>query len=113
MRVKNTAQAMQLIDDHEYGNGTCIFTSDGKAARFFQVILGWVWLASMWLCRYRWLVKVWAVGSAHYSAICMHMARIAFGSTRAARPFPSVGLRAVSAYAEKRSFHFLTIVKPS
>ena len=26
---------MQLIDDHEYGNGTCIFTRDGEAARYF------------------------------------------------------------------------------
>ena len=26
---------MQLIDNHEYGNGTCIFTRDGEAARFF------------------------------------------------------------------------------
>ena len=35
VRVENTAQAMQLIDEHEYGNGTCIFTRDGEAARFF------------------------------------------------------------------------------
>ena len=27
--------AMQLINDHEYGNGTCIFTRDGEAARHF------------------------------------------------------------------------------
>ena len=26
---------MQLINDHEYGNGTCIFTRDGEAARYF------------------------------------------------------------------------------
>ena len=26
---------MQLIDAHEYGNGTCIFTRDGEAARYF------------------------------------------------------------------------------
>ena len=36
VRVDNMAQAMQLIDDHEYGNGTCIFTRDGEAARYFS-----------------------------------------------------------------------------
>ncbi len=35
MRVESLEQAMQLIDDHEYGNGTCIFTRDGGVARFF------------------------------------------------------------------------------
>lgn len=36
MRVKSMEQAMQLIDRHEYGNGTCIFTRDGEAARYFS-----------------------------------------------------------------------------
>ncbi len=36
MRVKGMEQAMQLIDSHEYGNGTCIFTRDGEAARYFS-----------------------------------------------------------------------------
>lgn len=36
MRVESMEQAMQLIDDHEYGNGTCIFTRDGEAARYFS-----------------------------------------------------------------------------
>jgi len=35
VRVESQEQAMQLIDDHEYGNGTCIFTRDGEAARYF------------------------------------------------------------------------------
>lgn len=35
VRVKTMQEAMQLIDDHEYGNGTCIFTRDGEAARYF------------------------------------------------------------------------------
>ena len=26
---------MQLTNNHEYGNGTCIFTRDGEAARLF------------------------------------------------------------------------------
>ena len=36
MRVETMEQAMQLIDAHEYGNGTCIFTRDGEAARYFS-----------------------------------------------------------------------------
>ncbi|WP_221792955.1 CoA-acylating methylmalonate-semialdehyde dehydrogenase [Oceanobacter mangrovi] len=36
VRAKSMDEAMQLIDDHEYGNGTCIFTRDGEAARYFS-----------------------------------------------------------------------------
>lgn len=36
IRVKTMDEAMQLIDDHQYGNGTCIFTRDGEAARYFS-----------------------------------------------------------------------------
>ncbi|MDX1518465.1 MAG: aldehyde dehydrogenase family protein, partial [Woeseiaceae bacterium] len=35
VRAQSEEQAMQMIDDHEYGNGTCIFTRDGEAARYF------------------------------------------------------------------------------
>jgi len=35
VRAESEEQAMQLIDNHEYGNGTCIFTRDGEAARYF------------------------------------------------------------------------------
>jgi malonate-semialdehyde dehydrogenase (acetylating)/methylmalonate-semialdehyde dehydrogenase len=34
-RVDDFNQAMELINDHEYGNGTSIFTRDGDAAREF------------------------------------------------------------------------------
>jgi len=36
LRVGSEEEAMRLIDDHEYGNGTCIFTRDGEAARYFS-----------------------------------------------------------------------------
>ncbi|MBJ7555370.1 CoA-acylating methylmalonate-semialdehyde dehydrogenase [Marinomonas spartinae] len=36
VRVKTMQEAMDLIDAHEYGNGTCIFTRDGEAARYFS-----------------------------------------------------------------------------
>ncbi len=35
-RVDSYDDAMQLIDDNQYGNGTAIFTRDGGAARQFQ-----------------------------------------------------------------------------
>ena len=36
VRVGSQEEAMELIDSHEYGNGTCIFTRDGEAARYFS-----------------------------------------------------------------------------
>ena len=36
VRVNTMEAAMQLINEHEYGNGTCIFTRDGEAARYFS-----------------------------------------------------------------------------
>ncbi len=36
VRVATMEEAMTLIDAHEYGNGTCIFTRDGEAARYFS-----------------------------------------------------------------------------
>jgi len=36
LRVGSEEEAMRLIDGHEYGNGTCIFTRDGEAARYFS-----------------------------------------------------------------------------
>jgi len=35
VRAQSMNEAMALIDAHEYGNGTCIFTRDGEAARYF------------------------------------------------------------------------------
>lgn len=44
VRVKTLADAMDMIDAHEYGNGTCIFTRDGEAARYFtdNILVGMV-----------------------------------------------------------------------
>lgn len=36
VRVDTMDEAMTLINAHEYGNGTCIFTRDGEAARYFS-----------------------------------------------------------------------------
>ena len=35
VRAHTQEEAMAIVDEHPYGNGTCIFTRDGEAARFF------------------------------------------------------------------------------
>jgi malonate-semialdehyde dehydrogenase (acetylating) / methylmalonate-semialdehyde dehydrogenase len=35
VRVQTLEQAIMLINRHEFGNGTCIFTRDGETARYF------------------------------------------------------------------------------
>ena len=35
VRASSLAEAMALVDGHEFGNGTCIFTRDGGTARWF------------------------------------------------------------------------------
>ena len=36
VRVPSLEEAMNLVDNHEYGNGACIFTRDGETARHFS-----------------------------------------------------------------------------
>jgi malonate-semialdehyde dehydrogenase (acetylating)/methylmalonate-semialdehyde dehydrogenase len=44
VRAASLQEAMDLINAHEYGNGTCIFTRDGEAARYFSdhILVGMV-----------------------------------------------------------------------
>ena len=44
VRVQSLAEAMAMINAHEYGNGTCIFTRDGETARHFtdHILVGMV-----------------------------------------------------------------------
>lgn len=44
VRVNSLQEGIDLINRHEYGNGTCIFTRDGEAARYFtdQIQVGMV-----------------------------------------------------------------------
>ena len=35
VRAESSDKAMALLNGHEYGNGACIFTRDGEAARYF------------------------------------------------------------------------------
>ena len=36
VHVDNLEEAMKLVSEHEYGNGACLFTRDGEAARYFS-----------------------------------------------------------------------------
>jgi len=36
VRVESLGEAMALINEHEYGNGTALFTRDGESARYFS-----------------------------------------------------------------------------
>ncbi|MGH8290090.1 MAG: CoA-acylating methylmalonate-semialdehyde dehydrogenase [Steroidobacteraceae bacterium] len=44
VRARTLEEAMAVIDEHPYGNGTCIFTRDGEVARHFaaQIQVGMV-----------------------------------------------------------------------
>ena len=44
VRAESMNDAMEMINNHEYGNGTCIFTRDGEAARYFadNILVGMV-----------------------------------------------------------------------
>lgn len=44
VRVNSLQEAIELINRHEYGNGTCLFTRDGEAARYFadNILVGMV-----------------------------------------------------------------------
>ncbi len=44
VRANSMEEAMKMINDHEYGNGTCIFTRDGEAARYStdKILVGMV-----------------------------------------------------------------------
>ena len=35
LRAKDQDEALELVNEHEFGNGTAIFTADGRAARRF------------------------------------------------------------------------------
>ncbi|VFB20674.1 methylmalonate-semialdehyde dehydrogenase [Pseudomonas fragi] len=91
VRVKSLEEAMQLINDHEYGNGTCIFTRDGEAARLFcdEIEVGMVGLT--YRCQYLLPTTASAAGNVRCLVTCMPMARMACAFTRVARRSHNVG----------------------
>ena len=67
IRVKNFNEALQLVNDHEYGNGVSIFTRDGDTGRTFHLKLRSEWLELIFLFQFQSLSTVLAVGKDHYS----------------------------------------------
>jgi hypothetical protein len=57
------AEAVQLVNDHEFGNGVACFTSDGNVAREFARRIRSAWWASTCRSRCRWPGTASAAGS--------------------------------------------------
>ena len=66
IRVKNFNEALQLVNDHEYGNGVSIFTRDGDTGRTFssKAQIGMVGINIP--IQFQSLSTVLAVGKDHY-----------------------------------------------
>ena len=43
VRAKDFDEAIQLINDHEFGNGTSVYTRDGDVGRTFAIKLKLEW----------------------------------------------------------------------
>ncbi len=105
VRVNSLEQAMQLINDHEYGNGTCIFTRDGEAARLFcdEIEVGMVGVNVPLPVPVA--ITALVAGSVRCLVICMPMARMVCASIPVARQLPSVGRS--GPVMKRRSLHSL------
>jgi malonate-semialdehyde dehydrogenase (acetylating)/methylmalonate-semialdehyde dehydrogenase len=90
VRADSEEEAMRLIDEHEYGNGTCIFTRDGEAARYFadRIKVGMVGIN---------VPLPVPVAYHSFGGWKRSLFGDLYGSIRAARPSRSAGRRAVSA----------------
>jgi len=92
VRVNNLQEAMDMIDAHEYGNGTCIFTRDGEAARYLPTISRSAWWASTCRCQCRSRIIRSAAGSARCSATWRPMARTRCASIPSARHYSALAV---------------------
>ena len=43
VRAKNYDEALNLVNEHAYGNGTSIYTSDGEISRHFTTLQKLEW----------------------------------------------------------------------
>jgi malonate-semialdehyde dehydrogenase (acetylating)/methylmalonate-semialdehyde dehydrogenase len=80
--IPTTTPSIKMINDHEYGNGTAIFTRDGDAARAFADPSRSAWSASTCRSRCRSPIIPSAAGSGRCSAIIRSTVRKACASTR-------------------------------
>ena len=102
MRVQTMDEAMTLINEHEYGNGTCIYTRDGEAARYFtdNIQVGMVGVNIP--LPVQWRIKALVVGSVHCLVTYLCMVPTVCVSLLAAKRLPSVGQ--VPVFAKLSSF---------
>ncbi len=86
VRVEKFDQALRIINDNPYGNGTAIFTRDGGAARQFQfqVDVG-TWWASTFRSRFRSPTTALADGRPRFSVTFICTARKECSSIRKLR----------------------------
>jgi malonate-semialdehyde dehydrogenase (acetylating) / methylmalonate-semialdehyde dehydrogenase len=80
LRAKSYGEAADLINKHEFGNGTAIFTRDGDAARDFAANIR---------CRWRFIPS--AAGRPRCLVIITCMGRRACGFIQSSRPSPHAG----------------------
>ena len=85
VRAKTYEEALGLAMDHEYGNGTAIYTRDGDAARDFAKRVPSGWWGSTCRSRCRSPTTRSAAGRSRCSATSTSTGRTASGSTRAPR----------------------------
>ena len=92
VRVATMQEAMDIIDAHEYGNGTCIFTRDGEAARYFadNIQVGMVGINVPLPVLL--LIIALVVGSVHCLVTCTLTVQMRCVFTLSAKQLPSAGL---------------------
>lgn len=95
VRVRDFAEALKLVNDHEFGNGVSCFTRDGNVAREFgrRVEVGMVGINVPIPVPMAWHGMASAVGKRAYSATCMPMDLKAFASTPSKSRSCSAGRR--------------------
>jgi malonate-semialdehyde dehydrogenase (acetylating)/methylmalonate-semialdehyde dehydrogenase len=91
VRVDDFAQAVKLINGHEFGNGVACYTRDGKSRASLPDASKWAWWESTCQFLSRWLGMASAAGSARCLATCMPMAKKACASTPVRRASCNAG----------------------
>ena len=85
VRVASYEDAVKLINDNQWGNGTAVFTNDGGAARSSRARSRSAWSASTCRSRCRWRSTASADGRSRSLAATRSTARTACTSTRGRR----------------------------
>ena len=82
VRAKNYDEALSLVNEHKFGNGTSIYTSDGEISRHFTTNAKIGMVGVMFQFLYQWLFIALVVGNSHYLEIILCMVWKVFIFTR-------------------------------